>query len=126
MGASCYGKILAAIILGFAFSASGQAFDQKAFQKDVDAGKVLLEQWIHCTQAATDKLANSSQETADIIAVAAFGVCSSSQERLLQHFLRGGMTVSMADDYISKIRAKMRDQIIAQTVTLRAKAPTGR
>jgi hypothetical protein len=123
MGASRYGKILAAVALvALPLTAQGQGtFDQKAFQRDIDAGKVLIEQWIRCTQAATAKLASSSQESADVIAIAVFGVCSSSQEQLLQHFLRIKMTVPMADEYINKIKAKMREQIIAQAVTVRAK-----
>jgi hypothetical protein len=33
------------------------------------------------------------------------------------------MTISVADEYTAKIRAKMREQIIAQVLTLKAKSP---
>ena len=104
----------------------GQAkghLDSAALQRDIAAGTALIDQWIECTQAATAKLAGSSQEGAEVVVVAVFGTCSGFQERLYQHFLRTKMTISMGDDYTSKIRAKMREQIIAQLVTLRAKSP---
>lgn len=126
MGASRYGKILAALALFLALApaVNGQgSLDAKAIQRDADAGKMVLEQWIKCTQAATAKLAITSQERAEVIATAVFGVCSSAQEALLQHFLRTHMTVPMADEYISKIKDKIREHIVAQAVVLRAKSP---
>jgi hypothetical protein len=117
------GKILAAIIL-LAAPAWGQSrLDPAALERDIAAGDVLVEKWIACTQEATAKLAGSSQEGAEVVAVAVFGTCSGFQDRLYQHFLRTKMTVSQADIYTEKIRAKMREQIIAQVLTLRTKAP---
>jgi hypothetical protein len=116
-------QILAAIIL-LAQPAWGQgSLDPAALQRDIAGGNALVERWIECSQAAAAKLANSSQEGAEVVAVAVFGACSGFQERLYQHFLRTKMTVGMADDYAAKIRAKMREQIIAQVLTLRAKSP---
>jgi hypothetical protein len=63
-----------------------------ALQRDIAAGTVFMDQWIKCTQVATGKLAGSSQEGAEVVALAAFG-------------------------------GKMREQIIAQVLTLRAKSP---
>jgi hypothetical protein len=92
-------------------------------QRDIVASKALVDQWIDCTLAAAAKLADSSQEGAEVVAVAVFGTCSSSQERLYQHLLRTKMTISQADVYTAKIRAKMREHIIAEVVTLRTKSP---
>jgi hypothetical protein len=116
-------QILAAIAL-LAQPAWGQGpLDPTVLQRDISAGNALVDQWIKCTQVATAKLAGSSQEGAEVVAVAVFGACSSFQERLYLHFLRTKMTVSQADDTTAKIRAKMREQIIAQVLTLRAKSP---
>jgi hypothetical protein len=71
---------------------------------------------------AATKLAGSSQEGAEVVAIAVFGICSGFQERLYQHFLRTNMTVSSADDYTAKIRSKMREHIITQVVILRAQS----
>jgi len=97
--------------------------DPAEFQRDIAAGDALVDQWIKCTQLAAGKLAGSSQEGAEVVAVAVFGGCSGLQEQFYQHLLRIKMTVSQADDLTAKIRAKMREQIIAQVVTLRAKSP---
>jgi hypothetical protein len=120
---SRFGKILAAVIL-LAQPAWGAGImdDPAAFERDIAAGNTLMDQWIKCTQAAAGKLAGSSQEGAEVVAVAVFGGCSGFQERFYQHLLRIKMTVSQADDLIAKIRAKMREQIIAQVLTLRAKS----
>ena len=116
-------QVLAAIAL-LAQPAWGQGpLDPAVLQRDVAAGNALVEQWIECTQIATAKLAVSSQEGAEVVAVAAFGTCSGFQERLYQHFLRTGMTITQADDYTAKIRAKIREHTIAQILTLRAKSP---
>jgi hypothetical protein len=115
-------QILAAIIL-LVQPAWGAGFmDPAAFERDIAAGNTLMDQWIKCTQVAAGKLAGSSQEGAEVVAVAVFGGCSGFQERFYQHLLRIKMTVSQADDLIAKIRAKMREQIIAQVLTLRAKS----
>ena len=116
-------KILVAITL-LAPPAWGAGFmDPVEFERDLAAGNILAEQWIRCTQGAAAKLASSFQEGAEVVSVAVFGACSSSQERLYQHFLRIKMTVSQADLLAAKIRAKMHEQIIAQVLTLRAKSP---
>jgi hypothetical protein len=98
------------------------SLDPAVLQRDIAAGNALVDRWIECTQVATAKLASSSQEAAEVVAVAVFGTCSGFQERLYQHFLRTKMTVTQSDGYIAKIRAKMREQIIAQVLTLRAKS----
>jgi len=116
-------KILVAITL-LAPPAWGAGFmDPVEFQRDIAAGDALAEQWIRCSQGAAAKLASSSHAGAEVVAVAVFGVCSGSQARLYQHFLRTKMTVSQADLYIAKIRAKMHDHIIAQVLTERASSP---
>jgi hypothetical protein len=97
------------------------SLDSATLQRDIAAGNVLVDRWIECTQTTTAKLANSSQEGAEMVAIAVFGTCSGFQEQFYQHLLRTKMTVSQSDDLTAKIRAKMRDQIIAQVVTLRAK-----
>jgi hypothetical protein len=115
-------KVLAAITL-LAHPAWGAGFmDPVEFQRDMAAGNALVDQWIKCTQVAAGKLAGSSQEGAEVVAVAVFGGCSGFQERFYQHLLRIKMTVSQADDLTAKIRAKMREQIITQVLTLRAKS----
>jgi hypothetical protein len=115
-------KILAAMTL-LARPAFGQgALDTTLMQRDIAAGTALVDQWIECTQVAATKLAGSSQEGAEVVAIAVFGTCSGFQERLYQHFLRTNMTVNSADDYTAKIRSKMREHIITQVVTLRAKS----
>ena len=86
-------------------------------------GNALMDQWIVCTRVATAKLAGSFQEGAEVVAVAVFGGCSGFQERFYQHLLRIKMTGSQSDDLTAKIRAKMREQIVAQVPTLRAKSP---
>jgi hypothetical protein len=116
-------KIPAAIAL-LAQPAWGQgSLDAAVLQRDIVASKALVDQWIDCTLAAAAKLADSSQEGAEVVAVAVFGTCSSSQERLYQHLLRTKMTISQADVYTAKILAKMREHIIAEVVTLRTKSP---
>jgi 3-oxoacyl-(acyl-carrier-protein) synthase len=107
-------QILATICL-LSLPAWGAGFmDPATFERDVAAGNALMDQWIKWTQVAAAKLAGSSQEGAEVVAVAVFGGCSGFQERFYQHLLRIKMTVSQADDLIAKIRAKMHDQIIAQ------------
>jgi hypothetical protein len=114
-------KVLAAITL-LAQPAWGAGFmDPAEFQRDIAAGNALMDQWIKCTQVATGKLAGSSQEGAEVVTVAVFGGCSGFQEKFYLHLLRTKMTVGQADDLTAKIRAKMREQIIAQVLTLRAK-----
>jgi hypothetical protein len=78
---------------------------------------------VEVSSPATAKPAGSSQEGAEVVAVAVFGGCSGFQERFYQHLLRIKMTVSQSEDLTAKIRAKMREQIVAQVLTLRAKSP---
>jgi hypothetical protein len=104
------------------------AFSRRAVHDQIvrnftHAGDALIDQWIACTQQATTKLAGSSQEGAEVVAVAVLGTCAGFQERLYQHLLRTKMTVSQADINTAQIQAKMREQIIAQVLTLRAKSP---
>jgi hypothetical protein len=116
-------KVLAAITL-LTQPAWGAGFmDPAVFEREIATGNALMDQWIVCTRVATAKLAGSSQEGAEVVAVAVFGGCSGFQERFYQHLLRIKMTVSQSDDLTAKIRAKMREQIIAQVLTLRAKSP---
>ncbi|MBP1092976.1 hypothetical protein [Bradyrhizobium diazoefficiens] len=100
--------------------------DPGTLQRDIAAGDALVDKWIECTRIATAKLAGSSREGAEVIAVAVFGACAGFQERLYQHFLRTKMTVKQADDYTEKIRGKLREQIVAQVVTLRTETPERR
>jgi hypothetical protein len=116
-------QILAAITLLTQPAWSESPLDPARLQRDIAAGNALVDQWIECTRAATAKLAVSSQEAAEVVAVAVFGTCSGFQEQLYQHFLRTKMSINLADDYTQKIRAKMREQIVAQVLTLRAKSP---
>jgi hypothetical protein len=104
--------------------ASGQqAFDSAKFNRDRAAGKALIEVWIRCTQSAATKLANGSKEGAEVVAVAVFGACSQNQQSFFQNLLQSKMSVPMAEDLIHQIRAKIREQVIAQVVTLRAGRP---
>lgn len=99
----------------------GQGIDVEKLRRDTAAGNVLVDQWIACSKQAATQLAAKTNETADIVAIAVLGACSDRQERFLQHLLHTHMTVQQADDLIAKIRTKMREQVIAQVVALRAK-----
>lgn len=115
------GLFASVFTLLFATGAFGQDIDVAKLQRDMKAGNILVDQWIGCSRDAAAQLAARTAETADIVAVAVLGACSDRQEKFLQHLLRTHMTVQQADDLIAKIRIKMREQIIAQVVALRAK-----
>ena len=116
-------QIFAAVIFLSAPAAAQGPLDPAVLQRDIAQGNTLIERWIHCTQAAAAKLATGSQEGAEVVSVAVFGACSSFQNDLFLHMLRTHMKVEMADDYMAKYKAKIREQIIAQVLTLRAKSP---
>lgn len=112
-------QILAALVLCWLSAAAAQGQSNERFERDLDRQNVLIDKWTACVKSAAAKLATSS-EGAEVVAIGVLGACSPQQQDVFQNLLRAGLRVQMADDYMAKFRAKIREQVIAQVLTLRA------
>lgn len=105
-------------------SASTNDYSDK-LKEDLAIFEVALHSWESCVVFNTSGFARS-QETADIVATAVLGECTTKLDEVRRRILMVGggkiYSVDAAEDKIEQLKARWRPMIVAEVIKTRAKA----